>query len=141
MVLLAIAGGTTEISALLAQGSLAALALLFQVVQSDILVIQLGNWPAPFGITFVADLFSAIMVAITGLMGLVVAVASLGSIDAKREQYGSYPLLHTLLMGVSGAFLTGDLCNLFVWYEVMLMASFVMMALGGARAPLEGAIK
>jgi multicomponent Na+:H+ antiporter subunit D len=44
-------------------------------------------------------------------------------------------------MGVSGAFLTGDLFNLFVWYEVMLMASFVMMALGGARAPLEGAIK
>ena len=60
---------------------------------------------------------------------------------AARERFGYYPLLHVLLMGVCGAFLAGDLFNLYVWFEVMLMASFVLMALGGERAQMEGAIK
>lgn len=117
------------------------IALLITVWQDGILVTQIGNWPAPFGITLVADLFSAIMVVITGLMGVVVAVYSLGSIDERREAFGYYPLLHTLLMGVSGAFLTGDMFNLYVWFEVMLISSFVLMALGGQQDQLEGALK
>ncbi|NLF78820.1 MAG: Na+/H+ antiporter subunit D, partial [Chloroflexi bacterium] len=116
----------------------ASLGLLALVVQDGIQVAQIGNWPAPFGITLVADLFSAIMIAMTGLMGLVVTVYSLGSIDERRESFGYYPLLHTLLTGVSGAFLTGDVFNLYVWFEVMLIASFVLMALGGQRNQLEG---
>lgn len=115
--------------------------LLVLVRQDGIQATQIGNWPAPFGITLVADLFSAIMVAMAGLMGLVVVVYSLGSIDERRESFGYYPLLHTLLMGVSGAFLTGDMFNLYVWFEVMLIASFVLMALGGQRDQLEGALK
>lgn len=107
------------------------LGLLALVWRDGIQAAQIGNWPAPFGITLVADLFSAIMVVMAGLMGLVVAVYSLGSIDKRREAFGYYPLLHTLLMGVSGAFLTGDMFNLYVWFEVMLIASFVLMALGG----------
>ena len=59
----------------------------------------------------------------------------------RASDFGYYPLLHVLLMGVCGAFLTGDLFNLYVWFEVMLMASFVLMALGGERAQMEGAIK
>jgi multicomponent Na+:H+ antiporter subunit D len=102
---------------------------------------QMGGWPAPYGITLVADLFSAIMVVLAGLMGLAVAVYSLASMDAPRESFGYYPLLHVLLMGVCGAFLTGDLFNLYVWFEVMLMASFVLLALGGEPAQLRGAIK
>ncbi|NDJ76347.1 MAG: Na+/H+ antiporter subunit D [Chloroflexi bacterium] len=119
----------------------AALGLLALVWRDGIQATQIGNWPAPFGITLVADLFSAIMVVMAGLMGLVVAVYSLGSIDERREAFGYYPLLHTLLMGVSGAFLTGDMFNLYVWFEVMLIASFVLMALGGQRDQLEGALK
>ena len=78
---------------------------------------------------------------LTGITGLAVAVYSLGSIDAGREAHGYHPLFHVLLMGVSMAFLTGDLFNLYVAFEVMLMASFVLLALGGERAQLEGAVK
>ncbi len=115
--------------------------LLIGVSRGGILCSQIGNWPAPFGITLVADEFSAIMLLLTGLTGFAVALYSLVSIDAAREHFGYYPLFHFLLMGVSGAFLTGDLFNLYVWFEVMLVSSFVLMALGGEREQMEGAIK
>jgi multicomponent Na+:H+ antiporter subunit D len=119
----------------------AGLALLASVRQGGIQAGQLANWPAPFGITLVADLMAAILVMLCGLMGLCVAVYSLQSMDPRREAFGYYPLLHILLMGVNGAFLTGDMFNLYVWFEVMLIASFVLLALGGERPQLEGAIK
>jgi multicomponent Na+:H+ antiporter subunit D len=115
--------------------------LLRAVNEDGIQATQAGNWPAPFGITFVADPFSAIMVVLAGLMGLSVSLYSLGDIDRQRESFGYYPLLLLLLMGVCGAFLTGDLFNLYVWFEVMLMASFVLLALGGEQAQMEGAVK
>jgi multicomponent Na+:H+ antiporter subunit D len=119
----------------------AGVALLMAVREDGILAVQIGDWPAPFGITLVADLFSASMVVIAGLMGTAVAVYSLGGLDVRRESFGYYPLLLILLVGVCGAFLTGDIFNLFVWFEVMLIASFVLLALGGERAQLEGALK
>jgi multicomponent Na+:H+ antiporter subunit D len=115
--------------------------LLDAVRQNGIQVEQIGGWPAPFGITIVADLFSAIMVLITGIMGVAVAIYSLASIDEQRDLFGYYPLLNILLMGVCGAFLTGDIFNLYVWFEVMLIASFVLLSLGGERRQIEGAIK
>jgi multicomponent Na+:H+ antiporter subunit D len=115
--------------------------LLVSVYQSGIQVLPLGSWPAPYGIVLVADLFSAVMVLLAGIIGLAVALYSLASIDPDREAYGYHPLYHFLLMGVCGAFLTGDLFNLYVWFEVMLMASFVLLALGGERGQMEGAIK
>lgn len=118
-----------------------AVALLLTVRAGGIISVQIGDWPAPFGITLAADLFSAIMVVLTGLMGLAVAIYSLADIDVRRGAYGYFPLYHILLMGVCGAFLTGDIFNLYVWFEVMLIASFVLLALGGKRAQLEGAIK
>lgn len=118
-----------------------ALELLKSVGQQGPQATWIGNWPAPFGITLIADLLSAIMVVLAAVIGLTVALYSLAHIDPAREAFGYYPLLHILLMGVCGAFLTGDLFNLYVWFEVMLMASFVLLALGGERAQLEGAIK
>ncbi len=115
--------------------------LLQRVDTAGIQVIQIGAWPAPYGISLVADLLAAIMVLLTGIIGLVAAVYSLGSIDEAREAHGYHPLFHVLLMGVSMAFLTGDIFNLYVAFEVMLMASFVLLALGGERAQLEGAVK
>ena len=120
---------------------LAAVSLLMIVRESGIQAVQIGNWQAPFGITLVADLFSAIMLVLTGIIGLAVAFYSLGNIDVRRESFGYYPLYHVLLMGISGAFLTGDMFNLYVWFEVMLIASFVLMALGGERPQMEGALK
>jgi multicomponent Na+:H+ antiporter subunit D len=111
------------------------------VLSSGILVVPVGNWPPPFDITLVADLFSAIMVVIASIMGFAVSIYSLFSIDPLREKFGYYPLFNILLMGVCGAFLTGDIFNLYVWYEVMLMASFVLISLGGERLQIAGAIK
>ncbi len=120
---------------------IAALALFASARRGGIQVMQMGGWAAPFGITFVADTFSAIMVVLTAAMGLAVVVYSLYSIDDRREAFGYFPLLQALLMGVTGAFLTGDIFNLYVWFEVMLMSSFVLLALGGERAQMAGAIK
>ncbi len=119
----------------------AGLWLLHRVERSGIQVVQPGNWPAPFGITLVADLFSAIMVGITGVVALCVAIFALANIDPAREHFGFHPLYHLLLMGVCGSFLAGDLFNLFVWFEVMLMSSFVLLALGGERRQIESAVK
>lgn len=118
-----------------------ALMLLQTVRREGFVVVQLGSWPAPFGITLVADLFSALMVVMVGIMGLAVAVYSIAGVDPEREFFGYYAFMHLLLAGVSGCFLTGDLFNLYVWFEVMLMASFVLLALGGERGQLEGAVK
>lgn len=105
------------------------------------LVMEMGNWPAPFGIVLVSDMLSAIMVVLTGIIGLATAVYSLSSISDRHERYGYYPLFHLLIAGVNGAFLTGDIFNLYVWFEVMLVASFALLILGGERAQMEGAIK
>ena len=118
-----------------------ALILLATVWREGVIATQLGSWPAPFGITLAADLLSAIMTVLGSLMGFTVMIYSLGSIDRRREAHGYYTFFHLLLMGVNGVFLTGDLFNLYVWFEVMLMSSFVLLALGGEKAQLEGAIK
>lgn len=135
--------GMQRYMGLLGSGALfvTSIILLIVVRQDGIQAIQLGNWPAPYGITLVADLLSAIMVLLAGLMGLTVTVYSLVTMDEERERFSYYPLLQILLMGVCGAFLTGDIFNLYVWFEVMLIASFVLLVLGGERGQLEGAIK
>ncbi|PKN28579.1 MAG: Na+/H+ antiporter subunit D [Deltaproteobacteria bacterium HGW-Deltaproteobacteria-21] len=120
---------------------ISSLALVFTVHGHGIQAGQVGNWPAPFGITVVADIFSALMVILTGVIGLSVVFYSLANIDREREHYGYHPLMHVLMMGVNGAFLTGDIFNMYVWFEVMLIASFVLMELGNEKAQLEGAIK
>lgn len=115
--------------------------LLARVDGSGIEVMHLSAWPAPFGISLVADRLAAVLALLTGITGLAIVIHSLISIDRDREHHGYHPLLHTLLAGVSMAFLTGDLFNLYVAFEVTLMASFVLLALGGERAQLEGAVK
>jgi multicomponent Na+:H+ antiporter subunit D len=115
---------------------------IFQVVSTQgIQVVQLGNWPAPFGITFVADLFSAIMLIMSGIIGLVIAIYSISTIDKFRQRFSFFPLVNALLMGVNGAFLTGDVFNLYVWFEVMILASFVLLTMGGSRKQMDGAVK
>ena len=117
------------------------LGILAAVVCQGVLCVQVGNWPAPLGITLVADRFSAIMLAVAGIVALAGTVYALGTLDGRRERFGAYPMLQLLWMGVCGAFLAGDLFNLFVWFEVMLIASYVLMVLGGERGQLEGGLK
>jgi multicomponent Na+:H+ antiporter subunit D len=119
----------------------AAVALLLAIRDGTIHAVQVGGWEAPWGITLVADLLSGLMLVLGATLGLLVVVYSLGSIDARREAFAYYPLLHLILAGLSGIFLAGDLFNLFVWFEVMLIASFVLLTLGGERAQLAGGLK
>jgi multicomponent Na+:H+ antiporter subunit D len=119
----------------------ASLYLLLAVDQADYLVMQMGGWQAPFGITLVADRLSAVMVAVSSFMGAAVAIYALSEIDEKRLRKFFFPLYLVLILGVNGAFLTGDLFNLYVWFEVMLIASFVLMSMGGNRGELEGGLK
>lgn len=82
----------------------------------------LGNWPVPFGIVLVADRLSSMMVLLTGLLGVSALVYSLARWHAAGPSFHS--LFQFLLMGLGGAFLTGDIFNLFVFFEVMLAASY-----------------
>ena len=121
---------------------LASTAAVFGGVNSGgIQVLQIGGWPAPFGITLVADLLSALLLVAVGIVAVAVTAAAFAGVDPRREAYGYHPLIQILLMGVSGAFLTGDFFNLYVWFEVMLVASFVLMALHRNRAQLDAAFK
>ena len=115
--------------------------LITSVSREGYVVIHMGSWQAPYGISLVADMLSAIMILLTGIIGLGLAIYSLASTGPNHEKFGFYPLMHLLLAGVAGAFLTGDIFNLYVWFEVMLVASFALLILGGEKAQMEGAIK
>src|SRR5688572_13179398 len=117
----------------------AAIAILLRVEGQGIQVVQIASWPAPFGITLVADLFSAMLVLMVGIIGTAITAHSFSGVDPRREGLGYHALIHVLLMGVSGAFLTGDIFNLYVWFEVMLIGSFVLMSLHRTRAQLHAA--
>ncbi|MEM9478684.1 MAG: proton-conducting transporter membrane subunit [Verrucomicrobiota bacterium] len=116
---------------------------LFQWVRrEDVpLEISFGGWNAPVGIAFYVDLLSATMVLVTALIAFCGALYALGDVGRRTwgASYGFFLLL--LITGINGAFLTNDLFNLFVWFEVMLMASFAMMALGRRRFTIEGTTK
>jgi multicomponent Na+:H+ antiporter subunit D len=120
---------------------IASVLLFARVNEAGVQVLQLGNWPAPFGITLVADLLAGILIVSVGVVAVAVSGAAFSGVDPRRETFGYHPLVQILLMGVSGAFLTGDLFNLYVFFEVMLVASFVLMALHRSRAQLEAAFK
>jgi multicomponent Na+:H+ antiporter subunit D len=106
-----------------------------------IAVMNVGDWPAPFGITLAIDMLSSVMLLLVGLLGVGVSAYACFDLDEPRMQFGFFPLMLILLMGVNGAFVTGDLCNLYVWFEVLLTASFILLALGGEREQLAGSIK
>lgn len=116
-------------------------ALFSRVEAGGIHALQVSGWPAPFGITLVADLLAALLVVAVGIVAVAVSGAAFSGVDPRREAVGYHPLIQILLMGVSGAFLTGDLFNLYVFFEVMLVASFVLMALHRNLAQLEAAFK
>jgi multicomponent K+:H+ antiporter subunit D len=95
----------------------------------------LGNWPAPFGIVLVLDRLSATMLVLTAALALAVAIYACVGWDTRGRHF--HALLQFQLLGVNGAFLTGDLFNLFVFFEVMLIASYGLMLHGGGAPRLK----
>lgn len=115
--------------------------LIDRVKEDSYLILYLGGWHAPFGITLVVDYLSAIMLLITAIIALAISIYSIHFFDMRHRESRFYVFFFSLLMGVNGAFITGDVFNLFVWFEVMLMSSFVLITLGSRKQQLEGAIK
>jgi len=115
--------------------------ILKLVNNSEIIKTQMGSWSAPFGITLVADRFSAFMIFISALVYLAVTIYSIQSIDKERLKNNYFLFTYGILMGVNGSFIAGDIFNLYVWFEVMLMSSFILISFGGEKAQLEGSIK
>ena len=115
-----------------------ALLVLSEAHQGGIGVYRLGNWPAPYGIVLMLDRLSALMVALTAGLSIPVVLASLSGADEKGRHYHAF--LQLQLAGLNGAFLTGDLFNLFVFFEILLLASYALLFHGGgterARAGL-----
>jgi multicomponent Na+:H+ antiporter subunit D len=115
--------------------------LLAAVASGGPLVMVMGRWLPPFGIAFTVDLLGASLALVAGLVALAAAIHALSDIDTNRRRYGFYPFLLFLMAGVSGAFLTGDVFNLYVWFEVLLIASFGLVVLGGEPGQIDGALK
>ncbi|MFP5318166.1 MAG: Na+/H+ antiporter subunit D [Acidimicrobiia bacterium] len=111
--------------------SVVSVILLVEVDSNGIGSTPAGGWEAPVGITLVADRLAAIMLVIAELMLLAVLVYAIGQPGAEEDHVGFHPAYLILAAGVAAAFLTGDLFNLFVAFEVMLMASYVLITLGG----------
>ncbi|MDP3628317.1 MAG: monovalent cation/H+ antiporter subunit D [Hydrogenophaga sp.] len=116
-------------------GALLAWRLMLEAAGGALTVYPLGNWPAPFGIVLVVDRLSAMMLALTWTIAVPVLWYASGGWDAHGRYF--HALFHFQLMGLSGAFVTGDLFNLFVFFEVLLIASYALMLHGQGRERLR----
>jgi multicomponent K+:H+ antiporter subunit D len=116
------------------------LVLLYTATHNPPEVYYLGNWPAPFGIVLVLDRLSAMMIALTAILALLVQLYAIGtSWDARGNHF--HALFQFQLMGLCGAFLTGDAFNLFVFFEVLLIASYGLMIHGGGAKRLKAGVQ
>lgn len=102
-------------------------------------IYSLGSWPSPYGIVLVLDRLSALMLCLTAVLGLFVLLYAINGCDRRGNHF--HPLFQFQLMGLNGAFLTGDLFNLFVFFEVLLIASYGLMVHGGGPARMRAGIQ
>ena len=121
--------GLTTLAILLA----ISVVLFVQVDREGTLVAEAGGWPGPMGIVLVADRFAAVLLVVAELTLLAVLVFAIGEPGAERNHVGFQSAYLVLAAGVGASFLTGDLFNLFVAFEMMLTASYVLLTLGGSQ--------
>lgn len=114
---------------------------LIPAAGGEVITAQMGGWPAPFGITVVFDAMSGLLLTSTQFVGLAALIYASGALSPLTERRWFHPLAHLLIMGVNYSFLTGDLFNLFVAFEVMLMSSYALLCAGGSRRQLSQAYK
>jgi len=126
-------------------GSLAifvvSLMLFFRLQTTGILTLNVGGWEAPFGIVLVVDYLSALMLMVSSLILIAVSLFAIRFLPDEIPLSRFYFFFFTLTMGMNGAFITGDVFNLYVWFEVMLISSFVLITMGKKKEQLEGGIK
>ncbi len=116
-----------------------ALALTTMVSDGTILTYALGNWVAPFGIVLVADRLSVMMLVLTAALALAVLFFAIDGGDRDGRHF--HALYQFQLMGINGAFLTGDFFNLFVFFEVLLIASYGLMVHGGGASRVKAGVQ
>jgi len=115
-------------------------ALLVSAAGGNVESYELGSWPAPFGIVLVLDRLSALMVTLTAVLGLgILAYACATGWDNRGRNFHS--VYQFQMMGLFGAMLTGDIFNLFVFFEILLIASYGLMTHGGGRMRLRGGVQ
>ena len=119
-------------------GAVLAWRLMAEAAVGTLTVYPLGGWPAPFGIVLVIDRLSAMMLTLTWTIAVPVLWYAAGGWDTRGRHF--HTMFHFLLMGVSGAFVTGDLFNLFVFFEVLLIASYVLLVHGQGRARFKAGV-
>lgn len=117
------------------------LSLLLRVVSEGPLSMTMGKWLPPFGISLTADLLGAAFALAASVVTLVVVLYAEIDRQDNDGRDGFHSMVLLLLAGVTGSFLTGDLFNLYVWFEVMLIASFGLIVSGGTPLQLDGAVK
>ncbi len=114
--------------------------LALQAADGTVTLYQMGDWAAPFGIVLVTDRLSTLMVLLTAVLALFVLLYAVGSGWDNRGRH-FHALFQFQLMGIMGAFLTGDLFNLFVFFEVLLIASYGLMIHAGGNARLRAGVQ
>jgi hypothetical protein len=100
------------------------LGLLAHVVINGTATMTMGRWLPPFGISFTVDALGAFFAATSSLVALAAGIYGRSDVDHSGKRYGFYPFLLLIMAGVLGAFMTGDIFNLYVWFEVLLISSF-----------------
>jgi multicomponent Na+:H+ antiporter subunit D len=120
---------------------LVSLWLLARVDREGILNLQVGGWEAPFGISLVIDRFSSIMLVVSSILILAISIYALRGIALGSKANRFYLFFFALALGMNGALITGDVFNLYVWFEVLLISSFVLITYGCSPEQLRGGIK
>lgn len=115
-----------------------AVAVLHVTAAGTLITYALGDWPAPFGIVLVADRLAGLMLVLAGGVALVALASASRGWDARGRYF--HALYQFQLVGLNGAFLTGDLFNLFVFFEILLIASYCLLAHGLGAARLRAAL-
>jgi multicomponent Na+:H+ antiporter subunit D len=119
----------------------ATLALLVEVAEAGRVAVALGGWPLPFAIELAADRLGAALALVTALLGLAALLQQMSGADPGAESPTLHALVHGLLAAVCAAFLAADLFNLYVWFELMLIAALGLLAYGGAARHLDACLK
>ncbi|MBC76950.1 MAG: Na+/H+ antiporter subunit D [Halobacteriovoraceae bacterium] len=115
-------------------------ALLYYSAMNGLLILEIGGWRMPYGISMQVDVFSATINFFISILGLCAYMFSLDEIKEKRSRAGYYSAMFTLFAGANGVLLTGDLFNMYVWVEVLVVSSFLLLSMGQNKKQIKGAL-